>query len=200
MEDIEKDIIKQLKDGDNEAYKWIYDHHYTVLCDVAYQYLHDAFLAKAMVGDVIFHLWEVRDTLHVSSSLRSYLVRAVRNRCLDHLKSEHAQREVTFSSLTPEDLDADEGRYGLSDNYPLGKLLERELEAEIRTAIRNLPAECRRVFLKSRFEEKKYEEIAEELHISVNTVKYHMKNALSLLQQALGKYLIALLLLFLHLR
>lgn len=42
----------------------------------------------------------------------------------------------------------------------------------------------------SRFENLKYHEISEKLNISVNTVKYHMKNALSKLNSDLKKYLI----------
>ena len=73
---------------------------------------------------------------------------------------------------------------------------QRELENEIYKAIDKLPDECRRVFAKSRFEGKSYEEISQELGISVNTVKYHIKNALSFLQTELSKYLIALILFF----
>ena len=75
---------------------------------------------------------------------------------------------------------------------PLTSLLERELEEKIEEAIRNLPKETRAVFTKSRFEHKKNEEIAEELGISVNTVKYHMKRALSILHNDLGKYFVFL--------
>lgn len=194
MENTEKLIVEQLKRGNEEAYKYLYEHHYVLLCHVANQYVGDTFLAETIVGDVIFHLWEIRDSLHITTSVRSYLMRAVRNRCLDYINSEHERREVSLSGLLSEDLS--EGRYLLSDNYPLGTLLELELEKEIRIAVGKLPAECRRVFEKSRFEEKKYEEIAAELNISVNTVKYHIKNALSFLQTELGKYLIMLFLLF----
>lgn len=196
MEHTEKLIVDQLKRGNEEAYKYIYDHHYVLLCHVANQYVRDAFLAETIVGDVIFHLWEIRDSLNITTSVRSYLIRAVRNRCLDYINSEPEKKEVSFSGLVPQDM-PEEG-YLQSDNYPLGTLLERELENEIRIAIRKLPAECRRVFEKSRFEEKKYEEIAAELNISINTVKYHIKNALALLQKELSKYLIALYLLFLN--
>ena len=79
----------------------------------------------------------------------------------------------------------------------MGSLLERELEDEINKAIESLPSECKRVFLKSRFEGKKHEEIANELNISVSTVKYHLKNALISLSEALEKYLIILFLLLL---
>lgn len=195
MEHTERLIVDQLKRGNEEAYKYIYDHHYVLLCHVANQYVRDTFLAETVVGDVIFHLWEIRDALNITTSVRSYLIRAVRNRCLDYINSEHEKKEVSFSGLVPQDMP--EERYLQSDNYPLGTLLERELENEIRIAIRKLPPECRRVFEKSRFEEKKYEEIAAELNISINTVKYHIKNALSLLQKELSKYLIVLYLLFL---
>lgn len=196
MEHTERLIVDQLKRGNEEAYKYIYDHHYVLLCHVANQYVRDTFLAETIVGDVIFHLWEIRGSLNITTSIRSYLIRAVRNRCLDYINSEHEKREVSFSGLVSQEMP--EERYLQSDNYPLGTLLERELENEIRIAIRKLPAECRHVFEKSRFEEKKYEEIATELNISINTVKYHIKNALALLQKELNKYLIALYLLFLN--
>lgn len=196
MENTERLIVEQLKRGNEDAYKYIYEHHYVLLCHVANQYVRDQFLAETIVGDVVFHLWEIRDALNITISIRSYLMKAVRNRCMDYINSEHEQREVSFSVLVSADMP--EERLLQSDNYPLGNLLERELEDEISAAIDRLPQECRCVFEKSRFEEKKYEEIAEELGISINTVKYHIKNALALLQTELRKYLILLFLLFLN--
>ena len=157
-------------------------------------YVKDQFLAETIVGDTIFHLWEIRETLAISVSIRSYLVRAVRNRCINYLNSEWEKREIAFSSLMPDEITDD--KMTISDSHPLGALLERELEEEIYKAIDKLPNECRRVFDKSRFEGKSYEEISQELGISVNTVKYHIKNALASLQMNLSKYLITLLLFF----
>ncbi|WP_418310485.1 RNA polymerase sigma-70 factor [Phocaeicola sp.] len=194
MENTEKLIVEQLKNGNEDAYKYIYDYHYVLLCHIANQYLNDNFLSETIVGDVIFHLWEIRETLNITITIRSYLIKAVRNRCIDYLKSRSEKKEISFSVLVPEEMS--EEKYLQSDNYPLGILLERELEHEIRMAIDKLPVECRCVFEKSRFEEKKYEEISQELGISINTVKYHIKNALSFLQTELSKYLIALILFF----
>lgn len=189
MPGIEGFIIKQLKEGDEIAYKYLYDHHYVVLCHIANQYVKDYFVAETMVGDVFFHLWEIRETLQISVSLRSYLIRAVRNQCINYLLSSKERTEISFSNLLS-DGDSDMN-YILTEEHPLGSLLEQELENEVKKAIQNLPEECRRVFLKSRFEGKKYEEIAQELQISVNTVKYHMKNALSSLHKDLSNYLFA---------
>lgn len=181
-------LIHSLKSGDNQAYKYIYDHHYVLLCKIAYEFLKDDFLAESIVDDIIFHLWEKRDTIEITTSLRSYLVQAVRNRCINYLNLEREKREVRFSVIDQQ------GEWinsvFPSDDYPLARLLENELEQEIRNAIDRLPEECKVVFKKSRFEEKRYEQIAEELGISVNTVKYHIKNAISRLNADLSKYLL----------
>ncbi len=194
MEHTETLIVEQLKTGNEDAYQYIYDRHYALLCHIANGYVKDQFLAETIVGDTIFHLWEIRETLEISVSLRSYLSRAVRNRCINYLNSEWERREISFSSLMPDEITDD--RITVSDSHPLGTLLERELEEEIYKAIDKLPNECRRVFDKSRFEGKSYEEISQELGISVNTVKYHIKNALASLQTNLSKYLITLFLFF----
>ena len=55
-------LIHSLKSGNNQAYKYIYDHHYVLLCKIAYEFLKDDFLAESIVDDIIFHLWEKRDT------------------------------------------------------------------------------------------------------------------------------------------
>ena len=187
MESTEALLVQQLKNGVDAAYKYLYDQHYQILCHVAAQYVKDDFLAETIVGDVIFHLWEVRETIEINTSVRSYLMTCVRNRCIDYLKSQYHTREVAHSDTGLRDFPV--LQYVKDDDYPLGKLLEKELEDEIMNAINRLPDECRRVFNMSRFENRKYEEIAQELKISVNTVKYHIKHALALLHEDLGKYL-----------
>lgn len=196
MEQTEALIVEQLRQGKERAYKFLYDQHYQILCHVASQYVKDDFLAETIVGDVIFHLWDVRQSLDITTSIRSYLMQSVRNRCMDYLKSQYNQRELAMSS--PGLLDFPVINYIKGDDYPLGRLLEQELESEIMKAIGRLPDECRRVFRLSRFEERKYEEIAKELNISVNTVKYHIKRALALLHEDLSKYLTAVILLLLE--
>lgn len=196
MEQTEALIVEQLRQGKERAYKFLYDQHYQILCHVASQYVKDDFLAETIVGDVIFHLWDVRQSLDITTSIRSYLMQSVRNRCMDYLKSQYNQRELVMSS--PGLLDFPVINYIKGDDYPLGRLLEQELEGEIMKAIGRLPDECRRVFRLSRFEERKYEEIAKELNISVNTVKYHIKRALALLHEDLSKYLTAVILLLLE--
>lgn len=56
MEITERIIIEQLKQGNEEAYKYLYRHHYALLCHIAREYVGDDFLAETLVGDVVFHL------------------------------------------------------------------------------------------------------------------------------------------------
>ena len=188
----EQAIINALKQGDNQAYKYIYDHHYVLLCKIAYEFLKDDFIAETIVNETISHVYEIRESLQITSSLRSYLVRAVRNRCINYLQLEYKRKEKRINTInnTNEWLNS----IAESDEYPLAILLEKELEHEIFHAIENLPEECKRVFKMSRFENKSYEEIARNLNISINTVKYHIKNALAKIAQKLNKYWLILLL------
>ena len=195
MNSIEKDFIQRLKNGDENAYGSLYQQHYALLCHFATFYLHDKFTAETVVEDVIFHLWTNRDNLTINTSLRNYLTRAVRNKCLDYLKLKRTQSEQAMSTLS------DGLNYyidsQMATDSPFGALLSKELEEEISNAINSLPKECQTVFLKSRMENKKNQEIADELGISINTVKYHLKNALKFLRERLEKYLVTLALLLL---
>ena len=74
-------------------------------------------------------------------------------------------------------------------SIPLGKLLDDEFRSVVISAINSLPEDSRKVFELSRNIGLKYEDIAQELGISVNTVKYHMKQSLSILRNLLEKYL-----------
>jgi RNA polymerase sigma-70 factor (ECF subfamily) len=187
MRSSEDTVIRMLREGNNKGYRYLYDHYYALLCAIACEYLNDEYLAESLVDELIIHIWEKRETLDISVSLRSYLIRAVRNRCINYLRLWHEKKEVSFTSTNAQD-NAQIGNM-TSYDYPLASLLEYELEDKIRQAIELLPDDSRKIFKKSRFEHKDYEQIACELDISVNTVKYHIKQALSMLRKRLSDYL-----------
>ena len=189
-------IVEGLKAGDERAYRYVYATHYALLCRFATQFLGSPPLAEEVVDDVIFNLWENRAGLDITVSLRAYLLASVRNRCLNELNSLDARRSADVLSLG---LLEDKGlldRIFADDAHPLGSLLEQELEDEVRDAVDNLPEPCRAVFLESRVKQKTYDEIARDMGISANTVKYHIKNALNLLRTRLSSYLKRLALVF----
>ena len=188
MKIVEKHIDwKSLRLGEDYAWRQLYEQHYAVSCKIAYDFIEDPDQAETIVEDAILHLWEIRESVELRGSLRAYLIQAVKNRCLNYLQATQDRREVCFSKLPLETLHSD-AFFRESDRHPLGILLIKELEEEVRKAVKALPPDTLRVFSKSRFGYKKNEDIARELGISINTVKYHLKKALSLLREQLGKY------------
>lgn len=183
----EQILLQKIKLGDESAFRNVFEMHYGLLCSIASEFLKDDFLAETIVGDVILYLWEKRDTIEIQSSLRAYLVKAVRNKCLNYQQLQYVVKETRLSEKD-ELLDTN-GNFLISDSQPLATLLEKELEIEIEKSINDLPEECRKVFEMSRFDQMKYEDIAQKLNISVNTVKYHIKNALAKLRTDLSKYI-----------
>lgn len=183
----EEEIIKRLKQGDEEAFKYIYERHYLILCGFANQLLNNLPLAEEIVDDTIFYLWEHRANIEITHTLRAYLMKAVRNRCLNAMNALSNREEVCLSAFS-ENMGFLDSVF-VEEDHPLGFLLEKELENELLCYIEELPPECRVVFKKSRFEGKKYEEISTELGISINTVKYHIKNALAFLYEKLKSYM-----------
>lgn len=182
-------IISRLYKGDEDAFRYIFDNEYGLMCSFANRMLHDRTMAESIAGDVIFNLWESHERLKITSSLRSYLLGAVRNRCINELKSRMKRLSATNASLNiREEMEMLDVIF-TDDSQPLGTLLEQELEEQISHCISLLPKECRKVFEKSRFEGLSYKEIASELKISTNTVKYHIKQALSILHSNLDVYL-----------
>ena len=178
--DIQEELfVEQLRLGNEYAYKCLFDKHYQVLCHYASRIICDDYQAEALVSDVIFHIWEKRRSLVIDRSVRAFLMTCVRNRCIDYLRSSARKDSTDFESLSKE----------LHDNEsPLGILLEKELEQDISRSISELPVKTKEVFEMNRFSGKSYDEIADFLGISVNTVKYHMKQALSILREKITEY------------
>ena len=187
-----ENILIRLKNGDEFAYKYLYDQYYSKLCRVATFYVKDTFISENLVGDLFFAIWENREKLDIIESLNSYLFTSIRNRCFNYLKQAHVQREVSFEKIKETQL-----IYSMhsENDLPVGILIEKELEEKIELSISKLPLQTKKVFQLKRRDELSYEEISTQLNISINTVKYHMKCALQSLRVELATYLISILLL-----
>lgn len=179
-------LLKRLKQGAEEAYHHLFKKYYRRLCAIAQFYVNDSFVAENIVSDLFFYMWEHREDIEINS-LDSYLLRSVRNRCLNYLQQAMVRYETELPPNFSELSHYNEGT--ITPDSPLEQLLEKELEEKIRTAVKKLPEECRTVFEMSRYQQSSYDEIAQKLGLSVNTVRYHMKNALSRLRDNLKDYL-----------
>jgi RNA polymerase sigma-70 factor (ECF subfamily) len=178
--------IIQLKNGDHGAYEAVFKSWYEPLCVYACSLLHDMDAAEDMVQKMFCTLWDKRDKLDVHTSLNAYLYKAVHNVCLNHIKHGKVRTAYQTEWVHLNDEGDDD-----TDN----RLLHNELEQELSRAVEQLPAQCRKVFEMSRVEQLSYNEIAEQLQISHNTVENHISKALKLLREHLKDFLIYIIIL-----
>ena len=137
--------------------------------------------AKDVVQQVFMTLWEKRDHLSISKSVKSYLFRAVHNICINlHTRT---VRHDPIDRL----LDGEELASGSTQPVLLTEI--QELQGIIDHTIESLPPNCRAVFEKSRGEEKSYPVIAREMGISPKTVEAQISKALKIIRSAMDKYL-----------
>ena len=183
----EQEWIARLQAGEEEAYAWLFDRYYELLCRMACVWLRgDAYTAQTVVGDVVFRIWRGREGWRVERSLRSYLIRAVRNGCLNVLQSAPYTRQVPLSDAEPAEFDAPPAALPPT---PYGLLIEHEFEDRVQEALDALPEKTKEVFVKCRIDGLSYAQTAEELGISPHTVKYHLTAAVKLLHDRLKAYL-----------
>lgn len=193
---IQHDHIDQVSIKNNTDFSKLYRDYYVLLCTIADHYLKDKFQAEEVVGDVFLNYWEKLEDIKITTSIKAYLVRAVQNRCLNLI--EHGK--VTEKIKQKIEHESQLNGLAESQEYPLGSLYEKELASLIYSSLCTLPDQCRKIFRLSRDEGLTYEEISQQLGISVNTTKTQMKIALSKLRELLKDYLPIILLSFAALR
>lgn len=173
-------IAKRLLDGDEKAFEQAYVAHFGALHGYAFTFLHDDVLAEEAVQNVFLRIWKRRESLGSLQPLKPYLYRAVRNESLNILK--HRKVERTYAEQLAPHLSA----VGHDASEPL---LGLELKQRIAAALEALPEQCGRIFRMSRFEELRYQDIADVLGISVKTVENQMGKALKIMRTKLAEYL-----------
>ncbi|HTJ11807.1 MAG TPA: RNA polymerase sigma-70 factor [Dinghuibacter sp.] len=172
----ENNTWRSIQQKDGQAFERYYKEHYTFFFLTACKYLGDAVPAEEAVNDVFLKLWQEADRIELRSSLKSYLYRAVVNRCLNLLDKHQRERRRQATGYRPEETEESKA------------MEDQELQLRLYKAIDELPEQCRKVFCMSRFEELKQQEIADRLHISIKTVKNHITQALRQLSRVLDEW------------
>lgn len=175
----DRDLLHQIRAGDEGAYDRVFRTWYPVLVRVAGALLRDADSAEEVAQDVLHELWRRRHLVGPDVSIRAYLLRSVRNRALNHLRHLRVRRdsEAEVQALYDEPIGADQ------------PIVAEELSAAIQLAFAALPPRCREVFEMNRVHGLKYAEIAEALAISQKTVEAQMGKALRIMRARLAPWL-----------
>jgi RNA polymerase sigma-70 factor (family 1) len=156
----------------SRGYEILFRRYYKVLCNQAVRFTYARDVAEDIVADVFMGFWKNKAHEHITSSYRSYLYRAVRNRVYSHLQNEFRRdnqfgKPVELETVTEAVTEDPQSVIQCTELY---QRLEREIKL--------LPPQCQRVFVLSRFEGKRQREIAQELQISLKAVEAHIQRAL----------------------
>ena len=170
--------VANLQTGDKYHFEKIYKTYFAGLCSFASQYV-PLEEAKEIVQETMLWLWENRTSLNLNVSLKSLLFTIVKNKSLNRITHKETKNRV---------LQIIEEKYHSQFNDP-DFYLEKELISLYRQALEKLPEKCREAFEMNRLEGFTYNEIAQVLGVSPQTVGYRIGQALKLLRQDLKDYL-----------
>ena len=171
MDDLK--LWQQIRTGDETAFKTLFYRYHADLVKIAAHYVQDGDTARDISQDLFVSLWHKRKQIQIRNTVRSYLQRSVRNRCINYLKKEkkwawEVSDQVQDSAATPQ------VRMELAD-----------MQSAIELATKQMPPVCRSVFLLRRMEGMALKEIAQELKIAPKTVENHLTRAHKILRRYL---------------
>jgi RNA polymerase sigma-70 factor (ECF subfamily) len=163
--------IKDLVRGDENAFRAVFEAYHTRLCYFASRLLAGREGAEDVVQEAFVKLWRKRACFAEESSVKAFLYITVRNHCLNLNKHDKVKKKY-------DDLMQSRPQPSMVNN----DLIEAEVIETVYQALQKLPAGCRSIMELSYFEGMKNSAVAEQLRISVNTVKSQKVRALHLLR------------------
>lgn len=136
--------------------------------------------AQDVVSEVFFYLWNTKTDLFAVRELKSYLFTCVKNQAIRTMSSDPVHFEIDRYDQSVASIDQVD---------PEELMVGKELDEFIQSTVDQLPPQCALVFRMVKERNFKYQEVADELGISNETVKYHVKTGLKKLRAELEGHL-----------
>jgi RNA polymerase sigma-70 factor (ECF subfamily) len=177
--------VKSGLTGENNrlSLEHLFNFYYARLCYFAFKMIGEREAAEDLVQEAFVKLWERQEDFTNELSAKTFLYVTTRNACLNRIRHEEVEKKYIKSHYS-EEVEAEKG---------LQSIIQAEVLGEIHNAIEELPQGCRQVLKLAYFEGLKNHEIAEQLGVSVNTIKTQKARALQLLRLKLDVGAITLL-------
>jgi RNA polymerase sigma-70 factor (ECF subfamily) len=173
-------LLAELKRGSRDAFSFLFRKYYKDLILFGGTFLLDRNYCEDIVQNIFVRLWENRENITIEESLKSFLLKAVQNACIDELRHRQSVSEYEKYIETFSDYDSMD-----TENY----ILYSDMHAQLDNALKRLPEACRQAFVMNRFEGLKYKEIARQLNVSERTVEVRIGKAIGLLRLYLKDFL-----------
>jgi len=182
-------LFDQVKHGNESAFETLFRSYYAILCHYANSYLKDMDEAEEIVQGVFFRIWEKKHKINIDTSFKAYIYQSVRNKSLNYLRNKKTQS----SHLTIID------KQDYQENMAIEELSAVELQDKLFEVLEMLPTKCKQIFIMSRFEGMKHQEIADNLDLKVKTIENQIGIALKFLKTQLSEYLYTIIFLLFNL-
>jgi RNA polymerase sigma-70 factor (family 1) len=169
----EKELLLKISEGDSIAFGYLFDRYYDQIYSTSFRYLKVHDLAEDMVQSSFLKIWEKRISLPKVDRFDHYLFRVAHNEMADHFRK-HSKRAKHIQRIR----ELFEEETGSPEELLITKQ-KRELIADV---ISNLPPQQQTAYKLSRDEGLPYQEIADRMHLSINTIKVHISQALKKLK------------------
>jgi len=170
-----------LQQGDKEAFTAIYERYWKPLWAFAANAMHTEEDARDLVQEVFGAIWEKHAGIHIHTSLKAFLYKTTLRKAIqqvDKARNANAFREGLQRQL--------ESRDAHAGSPTERRLAEQELVERFERIVADMPPKMQEAFTASRLEEKSYQEIADGMGISRESVKTHIKHALKTLRKGLN--------------
>lgn len=161
----EQGYFLQMQQGDKCAFEYFFKTYVDMLYAYAMGFCRDEDVAEDLVQEAFVRFWTMREKLSYTESIYGYLQRTVRNICINRKERERVEEKYRC-----EVLNTGEEEFDWNDDDAL-----EELRQQLLAAIDRLPEKCREIFVLSCVEGLKYQEVADQLDISINTVKTQVR-------------------------
>ncbi|WP_163397302.1 RNA polymerase sigma factor [Flavobacterium fluviatile] len=178
----DEELVDLLKQGRDKAFDELYFRYRDDLVRFVYIRMKSVAIAEEIVQEVFTTIWERRKTITIHKKFSAYIYTSVRYITLDYFKS-HALSDQYIQEIMHCD-----GITYESNNSVEEAIYHDELQQAVDKATALLPKKSKEVFILSRFKQYSNKEIAAELNISHETVKYHISYALKFMRSYLGEF------------
>jgi RNA polymerase sigma-70 factor (ECF subfamily) len=170
------DWARRVRSGDIVAFELLFKHVHPMLTRVAGSIADTPLEAEDVVQETFVRLWEQRERLDPTQSVRAYLIQSVRNRALNGIRDERRRRELLAAhagEVEAHTLPADDGTEADS------------LSDRLRSLLARLPERQRMALALTRFDGLSHAEAADAMGCSVRTVNNHIVRGLQTLRERL---------------
>lgn len=171
------EYILSFQKGEEKGFSFFLREYHAALCYFSFRIIKDKDNAEDIVSEAYLKLWERHAGFDNVGSIRSFLYTVVHNASIDYLRQNKKR-----SAYSKEIVYLDEEK----ESYVLQQIIEAETYHEIVSSLKILPPKCREIFRMIYFEGKDYAEIANELKLSINTIRVQKARALAILREQPG--------------